>query len=74
MGAAQGVLANDYDLDGDAMTASLVTGPRSGTLTFNSDGSFVYTPSSSFFGSVSFTYQVSAGGQTDTATVTILVT
>jgi Bacterial Ig domain/Carboxypeptidase regulatory-like domain/Bacterial Ig-like domain (group 1) len=72
--AGQGVLANDSDPDGDSMTASLVSGPSSGTLTFNSDGSFVYTPSASFFGSISFTYQVSAGGQTDTATVTIIVT
>jgi hypothetical protein len=72
--ADQGVLANDSDPDGDPMTASLVSGPSSGTLTFNSDGSFVYTPSASFFGSISFTYQVSAGGQTDTATVTIIVT
>jgi hypothetical protein len=71
--AGQGVLANDSDPDGDSMTASLVSGPPSGTLTFNSDGSFVYTPSSTFFGSVSFTYQVSAGGQTDTATVAIIV-
>jgi hypothetical protein len=68
------VLANDSDPDGDSMTASLVSGPSSGTLDFNSDGSFVYTPSASFFGSISFTYQVSAGGQTDTATVTIIVT
>jgi hypothetical protein len=74
VGAAQGVLANDSDPDGDPMTASLVSGPSSGTLTFNNDGSFVYTPSASFFGSISFTYQVSAGGQTDTATVTIIVT
>ena len=72
--AGQGVLANDSDPDGDSMTASLVSGPSSGTLDFNSDGSFVYTPSASFFGSISFTYQVSAGGQTDTATVTIIVT
>jgi adhesin/invasin len=72
--AGQGVLANDSDPDGDSMTASVVSGPSSGTLTFNSDGSFVYTSSASFFGSVTFTYQVTAGGQTDTATVTIIVT
>jgi hypothetical protein len=70
---ADGVLANDSDPEGDAMTASLVTGPASGTLSFNSDGSFVYTSSPSFFGSVTFTYQVSAGGATDTAMVTINV-
>ncbi len=72
--AADGVLANDSDPDGDTMTASLVSGPANGTLDFNSDGSFVYTSSPTFFGSVTFTYQVSAGGLTDTATVTIIVT
>jgi adhesin/invasin len=72
--AADGVLANDSDPDGDSMTASLVSGPANGTLDFNSDGSFVYTSSPTFFGSVTFTYQVSAGGVTDTATVTIIVT
>jgi hypothetical protein len=72
--AADGVLANDTDPDGDPMTASLVSGPANGTLDFNSDGSFTYTSSPTFFGSVTFTYQVSAGGLTDTATVTIIVT
>ena len=72
--AADGVLANDSDPDGDSMTASLVSGPANGTLSLNSDGSFVYTSSPDFFGSVTFTYQVSAGGATDTATVTIIVT
>ena len=32
VGAGQGVLANDSDPDGDSMTASLVSGPSSGTL------------------------------------------
>jgi hypothetical protein len=72
--AADGVLANDTDPDGDSMTASLVNDPSNGTLEFNSDGSFTYTSSPDFFGSVTFTYQVSAGGATDTATVTIIVT
>jgi adhesin/invasin len=72
--AEEGVLANDSDPDGDSMTASLVSGPANGTLDFNSDGSFVYTSSPTFFGSVTFTYQVSAGGATAAATVTIIVT
>jgi VCBS repeat-containing protein len=44
--AAAGVLANDSDADGDPLTAVLVsgTGPSHGTLTLNSDGSFLYTP------------------------------
>ena len=31
-------------MDGDALTASLVSGPTSGTLTLGDNGSFVYTP------------------------------
>jgi adhesin/invasin len=73
VGAGDGVLANDSDPDGDPMTAAVVDGPDRGTLTFNPDGSFVYTSSADFFGSDSFTYQVTAGGVTDTATVTIIV-
>src|SRR5439155_1283209 len=38
-----GVLANDTDADGDALTAVLVTGPMHGTLTLNANGSFTYT-------------------------------
>src|SRR5260370_40132791 len=39
---APGVLGNDYDPDGDPMTAALVSGTSHGTLTFNSNGSFTY--------------------------------
>jgi photosystem II stability/assembly factor-like uncharacterized protein len=43
--AAAGVLANDVDHNGEALTAS-VSGqvPAEGRLVFQSDGSFVYTP------------------------------
>src|SRR3989449_9460409 len=37
--SAPGVLANDTDADGDALTAVLVSGPSHGTLTLNADGS-----------------------------------
>ncbi len=72
---APGVLANDNDPDGDPITAVLVTGPTSGTLTLNSNGGFTYTPALNFFGSDSFTYQASDGLLlSSTATVTITVT
>ena len=59
--SAPGVLANDRDRDGDGLAASLVYGPRHGTLEFNADGSFVYTPDANFHGKDSFTYRVSDG-------------
>jgi VCBS repeat-containing protein len=70
--AASGVLANDSDADGDPLSATVVTGPTSGTLTLNPDGSFNYAPSANFNGSDSFTYQASDGTlTTDPTTVTI---
>jgi hypothetical protein len=70
---ASGVLANDTDADGDPLSASLLDPPDRGTLDFRADGSFDYTPSADFFGSDSFTYQVTAGGATDTGRVEIIV-
>ena len=71
---APGVLGNDTDVDGDPLTAALVTNPIQGTVTFNTDGSFDYLPFSGYTGTDSFTYQVSDGEFTSTATVTITVT
>ena len=71
---APGVLGNDVDPDGDPLTATLVSGPAHGTLTFNPDGSFVYTPDANYSGPDSFTYTVNDGDQTSTpATVTLTV-
>ena len=57
-----GVLANDYDPDGNALSAIMVTGPsHAGSFTLNADGSFSYTPAADFFGTDSFTYRVSDG-------------
>jgi VCBS repeat-containing protein len=72
--AAPGVLGNDSDAEGDALIASLVNSPSSGTLTFNPDGSFSYTPTANFNGTVSFTYQALDGlALSNVATVTITV-
>ena len=59
--AAPGVLENDTDADGDPLTAILVTGPEHGTLTLNSDGSFIYSPEDNWNGSDSFTYKADDG-------------
>lgn len=55
-GQLPGVLANDTDAQGTALTASLVTGPNNGSLIFNPDGSFTYTPNSGFSGVDTFSY------------------
>jgi len=71
--AASGVLANDSDVDGDSLSAILLTSPDNGALTFNSDGSFTYTPTVSFAGVDDFTYQATDGNRSDSATVSITV-
>jgi hypothetical protein len=72
--AAPGVLANDSDDDGDALTAVLDTGPSNGSLILNSDGSFTYTPTVGFMGTDIFTYYANDGLQdSNVATVTVMV-
>ena len=72
--AAAGVLANDTDGDGDALSVTLLSDVSNGTLVLNGDGSFDYTPDADFNGADAFTYTVSDGfGGADTATVTLTV-
>ncbi len=72
--AANGVLQNDTDGDGDPLTAELLSSTTDGTLTFNTDGSFSYTPDAEFSGTDTFTYRVDDGQFTSTAaTATITV-
>lgn len=71
--AADGVLANDADLDGSPLTAQIRTQPGSGTLSLNADGSFSYTPNPGFVGTDSFTYFANDGSDTGFATVTLVV-
>jgi uncharacterized delta-60 repeat protein len=72
---AAGVLANDTDPEGGPLTAVLTSGPGVGTLTFNPDGGFTYTPAANYNGTVSFTYKANDGTLSgNVATVTITVT
>ncbi len=68
------VLANDTDPEHDSLTAILVNGPSNGTVTLNTDGTFSYTPNTSFVGTDSFTYKANDGNlDSNVATVTITV-
>ena len=72
---ASGVLANDSDVDGNALNAILVNGPAHGTLTLNANGSFTYTPTANYNGADSFTYKANDGpADSNPATVNIIVT
>jgi subtilisin family serine protease len=73
---APGVLANDSDVDGDALSATLVSGVATGTLQLRPDGSFSYSPPAGGVppGTISFSYRVSDGvaaGNVATVTVTL---
>ena len=76
--AAPGVLSNDTDIDGDGLTAVLVSGPanarpEAGSFVLNGDGSFHYEPAADFFGTDSFTY-VANDGNADSAQTTVTIT
>ena len=58
---AAGVLANDFDPDGDTLSVQLLSGPVSGLLAISSNGGFDYTPQAGFVGQVSFVYQAFDG-------------
>jgi len=60
---APGVLSNDTDSDipANVLIAIKVSNPTNGTLTFNSDGSFTYTPNNGWYGVDSFVYKVNDG-------------
>ena len=61
-GVARRLTRNDADAEGNALTASLFGGgPLHGSLVFNADGSFSYTPEAGFTGIDAFMYWVFDG-------------
>jgi hypothetical protein len=77
--SSSGVLANDQDINigqsGISLTAVLVNNPTNGQLSFNTDGSFTYTPNAGFNGTDTFRYRDFDGFaySANIATVSILV-
>jgi Domain of unknown function (DUF4082)/Domain of unknown function (DUF1929)/Bacterial Ig domain len=72
--ATPGVLTNDIDPNGYALTATLVTNVSHGTLTLSGNGAFTYVPTPSFIGQDTFTYKANDRVQTSnvaTATITV---
>lgn len=68
------VLSNDSDPDVDTLTVSpsfIYEG--SGTVVFNEDGTFTYTPHKGFVGKDSFTYSITDGFNSASGTVAITV-
>jgi hypothetical protein len=73
--AAPGVLGNDVEYEGEALTAVLASGVSHGSLTLNADGSFTYTPTAGYAGTDSFTYRArdTSGSNSSPATVILTV-
>lgn len=71
------VATNDFDPDNNTpLTFTRVNAPTNGTVVFNTDGSYTYTPTTGFVGSDVFTYKICDSGvpvKCDTATVTLTV-
>ncbi len=68
------VLANDSDVDGDALTASGFTQGTHGSVSDNGDGTVDYTPDPGWSGTDTFTYTVcDPSAACDSATVTVVV-
>ena len=59
--ALTGLLANDFDVDGDTLTAVVWVAPINGSIDLEADGSFVYTPEPDYSGTDTFTYKAFDG-------------
>lgn len=70
------VLANDTDVDGDALTIASNTAPGKGAVQIGAGGtSLTYKPFPGLFGADSFTYTVTDGnGGTAVGTVSVIIT
>jgi hypothetical protein len=66
------VLANDSDVEGDPITATVVTQPQFGTLTFSPNGTFTYLHTGSTRATDSFTYRAS-DGQLNSVVTTVTI-
>jgi len=71
--SAQGLLANDSDVDGDALVVELVDAPVYGQVAVAADGGFNYQPQPGFIGLVTFRYAASDGAARTLASVSISV-
>ncbi|MFV7783626.1 Ig-like domain-containing protein [Shewanella marisflavi] len=65
------VMLNDFDNEGDALSIVGLTQGAKGTVVLNADNTLTYKPAKSFKSSDSFSYTLSDGSLTSTATVSI---
>ncbi|HCH4924193.1 TPA: tandem-95 repeat protein [Vibrio parahaemolyticus] len=69
------VLGNDtFEGDDKVVSLDAENGPKNGTVIVNNDGTVTYTPDDNYVGKDTFTYVVTSGGVSESATVTVNVT
>jgi len=68
-----GASADNFESAARAITAVTQPPAGQGTVAFNADGTITYTPAADFSGTTTFSYTVTSGGVTETATVTVTV-
>ncbi|MCP5236065.1 MAG: cadherin-like domain-containing protein [Zoogloeaceae bacterium] len=71
--AAAGVLANDSDADGDALSVVAFQPAANGVLDMAADGSFAFAPNAGFTGTEILSYTLSDGTTTVEGTLEIVV-
>jgi len=72
---AYSVLANDYDIDGDSLTAVNISSPVHAALfTFYPNGTFIYEPKANYNGYDNFAYSATDGFFKVTGQVRIFIT
>jgi uncharacterized repeat protein (TIGR01451 family) len=68
------ICANDFDPQGDNFDVTTFTQPANGTVTYNDDCIFTYTPNTDYFGTDTFTYTICDDNATDQACDEAVVT
>ncbi|EJG0039255.1 tandem-95 repeat protein [Vibrio parahaemolyticus] len=69
------VLGNDtFEGKDKVVSLDAENGPKNGTVIVNNDGTVTYTPDDNYVGKDTFTYVVTSGGVSESATVTVNVT
>lgn len=71
--AANTLLANDTDADGDPLQITAVAQPGHGTIARAANGDITYTPATGFVGNDQFIYTISDGRRTAQSSVTVQV-
>ncbi len=70
--ADDGLLSNDFDLDGGTISAVVIEQPAQGRVLANADGSFLYYPDINFTGTDSLRYSVYDGYDLSTPNIAVL--